>query len=91
MLLLAAVTASVVAVDQIGALCESLVRPSSPRHRAEDQARVGHTGPVHLVVFSPAGKTLATGSNDSSVRLWDVASHRQLDPPLLTPRLVVRQ
>jgi WD40 repeat protein len=34
------------------------------------------------VAFSPDGKTLASGSLDNSVRLWDVASHRQVGPPL---------
>ncbi len=42
----------------------------------------GHTDAVCSVAFSPDGKTLATGSGDKSVRLWDVASHRQIGSPL---------
>jgi len=42
----------------------------------------GHTG-VNSVAFSPDGKTLAAGSNDGSVRLWEVATHRPAGTPLL--------
>ena len=43
----------------------------------------GHTECVISVAFSPAGKSLATGSLDMSVLLWDVASHRQVGTPLI--------
>ncbi len=42
----------------------------------------GHTGSVWSVVFSLDGKTLASGSHDKTIRLWDVASGQPKGSPL---------
>ncbi|HWR48507.1 MAG TPA: WD40 repeat domain-containing protein, partial [Pseudonocardiaceae bacterium] len=46
----------------------------------------GHTDAVNSVAFSPDGHTVATGSTDRTVRLWDVAdpAHPKLRGPPLT-------
>ena len=43
----------------------------------------GHTDDIFSVAFSPDGKTVASGSGDHSVRLWDVAAHRLTGSPLV--------
>jgi WD40 repeat protein len=41
----------------------------------------GHTRPADSMAFSPGGKTLASGS-DTGIRLWDVATGRQISRPV---------
>lgn len=42
-----------------------------------------HQSAVKSVAFSPNGRSLATGSADGTVQLWDVANWKKLGPPLV--------
>jgi WD40 repeat protein len=41
-------------------------------NRQEMTTLKGHSGIVYSVVFSPDGKTIATGSSDNTVKLWNL-------------------
>jgi WD40 repeat protein/energy-coupling factor transporter ATP-binding protein EcfA2 len=43
---------------------------------------VGHVGGVSSVAFSPDGKTIASGSDDNTIILWDVETHQPIGQPL---------
>src|SRR6202043_335993 len=40
--------------------------------------RTGHTGSVSSVAFSPNGRTIASGSYDKSVKIWDAGTGQLL-------------
>ncbi|MEE8146090.1 MAG: hypothetical protein V3T24_00680, partial [Longimicrobiales bacterium] len=48
--------------------------PEGAASRGETATLRGHEGGVRSVAFSPDGTRLVSGSNDDTVRLWDVAS-----------------
>ncbi len=46
--------------------------------KPEIYVQTGHSSDVHAVVFSPDGKTIASGSNDNTIKLWDAESGQEL-------------
>jgi WD40 repeat protein len=44
---------------------------------------IGQSGPVDSVAFSLDGKTLATGSADDTVQLWNMATRQPIGLPLI--------
>jgi WD40 repeat protein len=50
----------------------------------------GHRNFVESVAFSPNGTTVASGSRDDTIRLWNVATHKQLGAPLNAHAQVVQ-
>jgi WD40 repeat protein len=57
-------------------------------HTLLGEPLIGHTSTVTSVAFSPDGHTLASGSADETIRLWNVTNrvHPLLLGPLLTSR-----
>jgi tricorn protease-like protein len=52
--------------------------PPTARARLGEPGGKGHTARVSAVAWAPDGKTLATGSWDNTVRLWDAATGEEL-------------
>jgi WD40 repeat protein len=49
------------------------------------QQLTGHTGPVTALAFDAASRLLASGSEDHTIALWDVASRTRVGAPLTLP------
>ncbi|OEU90822.1 hypothetical protein DB35_04575 [Streptomyces abyssalis] len=61
-------------------LVEQGIPHGRSRARPAGEALTGHDQPVNSVAFAADGKTLATGSEDRTVRLWDVRRTDRVRP-----------
>lgn len=68
----AAPRALLVVVLSLGSALPAAADPPEPR------ARLEHDGAITCLAFSPDGKLLAAGDRDGSVRLWNVATGKQV-------------
>jgi WD40 repeat protein len=59
-------------------VCVLPVSTSAADHSAELFLQLGHSDSVTAVVFSPDGTTLASGSDDTTIKLWDVLTRQSL-------------
>src|SRR5262249_8780783 len=72
----------------IGIEANQVSRPRSPRATLKLTATLkGHAKNIITESFSPEGKTIATGSEDGTVRLWDAQTGQNSATFRITSRL----
>jgi hypothetical protein len=52
----------------------------------EVRSFTGHVGDVYAIAFGPDGKTLASGSRDGTILIWDASGRSVDDADRLAPR-----
>ena len=72
-------------VAAIGTIVPGCRRATVTDAAGEEEARIprlvvqtGHGGEVNSVAFAPDGRTILTGSDDKTARLWDAATGREI-------------
>ncbi|MEA5505065.1 serine/threonine-protein kinase [Halotia wernerae UHCC 0503] len=55
-----------------------LITPKSSESSYQTNTLKGHSSDVNSVAFNPDGKTLATGSDDKTIKLWNLATGQEI-------------
>ncbi len=64
--------------NQLAVACSIGIWLYNVRTGTEEAFLRGHTELVNSVAYSPDGKILASGSNDWTIRIWDVDKRKRL-------------
>jgi WD40 repeat protein len=57
---------------------ETLAAPTGDELAAKVHIQLGHPGEVFSVAFSPDGKLALSGGFDKTLKLWEIATGREL-------------
>ena len=67
-------------IEQLDPALEKIISTSDPLQRNNTEIEivpgVPHAGDITAVAFSPNGGLVLSGSDDSTVKLWDIATGR---------------
>jgi WD40 repeat protein len=72
------VAIGVLLLSLIAVTCKTLEPPMPATTTGPAATLQGHTDAITCVAFSPDGNTLASSSGDTTARLWDVATGKEL-------------
>src|SRR4051812_9113284 len=76
-LTLVGLTALALAISA-GVICFFLSRSAPPAKHPEIFFQFGHSSFVKAIALSPDGQTLASGSDDKTIKLWDMRNGQLL-------------
>jgi len=77
-LLLPAIAVFMTGICDVSCLSAQNADRSGLESHARAVVQLGYTGTVFALALAPDGRTALTGGEDGSLRLWDVASGRQI-------------
>ena len=70
--------AIIMAIVALSGCIKKVLEHSSPRKELEAVVQMGHSRSITCVAFSPNGRLAVSGSDDSTLKLWEVFTGREV-------------
>ena len=68
----------ILSISSASAFAAEKPAPARSKQGPEIFVQLGHSGKVNTIAFSPDGKHILSGSDDKTIKLWDVETGREI-------------